>query len=247
MCVVAGASSGIGRACADHLEEHGWQVCGVSRTRPASWPDNRPYVETDLVKLLDESPQALRDRFAGVGALPANAAPGASIPHGEVDFAVVHAVGDIYEGVGGGGASWSRWRTSLDLCLGTAVLLTQATFDEVRATAGSFVYLSSVGAVKPYPGIADYCAAKAALQSYVLSVARELAPAGGRANCLSPAVVDTPLFHKGPYSADEAAQWHALGRIGEPSEVAAMVAHLIGEHGRWITGQNYVLDGGMAL
>ena len=243
--IVAGASSGIGLACADHLEQQGWQVCGLSRSRPPFWPDSRQYIETDLVKSLGSHPRLLRDELVSAGVLPDTARRSGTGPAAEV--AVVHAVGDIYDAVPGGGALWSRWRTSLDLCLGTAVLLTQATFDAVRDTAGSYVFVSSLAATRPYPGIADYCSAKAALTSYMHSIAQELAPSGARANSVSPAVVNTPLFRKGPYSADEAAGWHALGRIGEPSEVAAMVGHLVGPEGRWLTGQDYVMDGGMTL
>jgi 3-oxoacyl-[acyl-carrier protein] reductase len=236
VCVVAGASSGIGRACAEHLDQNGWQVFGLSRRRPTDWPAHRSYVEIDLVEALDSDPSAVRKVLRDAGALPR---------HGR--FAVVHAVGDIYDGVPDAGPSWDRWRTSLDLCLGTAVTLAQATFEELRVTAGSLVLVSSVAAAKPYPGIPDYCAAKAALNSYMRSVARELAATGGRANCVSPAVVDTPLFHKGPYTVEQAAQWHALGRIGRPEEIAAMVGFLAGDDARWITGQEINLDGGMAL
>jgi NAD(P)-dependent dehydrogenase (short-subunit alcohol dehydrogenase family) len=242
IAIVAGASSGIGRACADRLDRDGWQVCGISRTRPVDWPDGRSYVETDLVKVLDQDAGQLRQQLADAG-VPVATDQDAT----DREITVVHAVGDIYDSVPGSGAPWTRWRTSLDLCLGTAVVLTQATFAAVRATSGSYVYISSLGATKPYPGIADYCSAKAALDSYMLSVAKELAAGGARANCVSPAVVDTPLFRKGPYTRQEAALWHALGRIGEPDEVAALVAHLAGEDGRWTTGQNFVLDGGMAL
>jgi NAD(P)-dependent dehydrogenase (short-subunit alcohol dehydrogenase family) len=242
MCIVAGASRGIGRACADHLVQQGWRVCGLSRKRPDSWPDDHPYVELDLIDALD-SPAMVRDALVQVDALP-----GIDDHYGcEVEFGVVHSVADIYDTIPGAGAPWPRWRTSLDLCLGTAVTLTQATFDEARATSGNYVFISSTGATRPYPGIADYCAAKAALESYMRSLAAELAPARARANCIAAAVVDTDLFRKGPYTEEEAARWHALGRIGTPDQIAAMVGHLIGNDGRWITGQNFCLDGGMLL
>jgi NAD(P)-dependent dehydrogenase (short-subunit alcohol dehydrogenase family) len=109
------------------------------------------------------------------------------------------------------------------------------------------VFISSIAAQHPYPGIADYCAAKAALVALGRSVASELAAKGGRANTISPAVVNTPLFQRSPYTVEEAAAWHKLGRVGEPLEVAQLVEFLASDKGRWITGRDFVMDGGMLL
>ena len=238
ICIIAGASSGIGAACAESLTDAGWRVHGISRRKPEEWPSDRAYLEIDLTEVLS-SPGELQEALTRSGLLPTGA--------GDAEIAVVHSVGDIYEQAPAGGAPWERWRRSLDLCLGTAVVLTQATIEAVRAASGSYVYVSSVAADRPYAGIADYNAAKAALRSYMRTMAAELAPFGARANSVSPAVVDTPLFEAGPYSPAEAAGWHALGRIGSAAEVAAMIGHLVGRQGTWLTGQDYVMDGGMAL
>jgi 3-oxoacyl-[acyl-carrier protein] reductase len=238
-CIVAGASGGIGRAIADAMACDGWDVHGIGRKRPVDWPAaDRTFIEFDLLDTLDDE-DALGAALRQAGALP-GATDGPEV-------AVVHAVGDIYDGVIGAGPGWPRWRRTMDLCLGTAVTLVRATFDAVSATAGSYLFVSSVAAGRPYPGIPDYCASKAALNAYMVSLARELAPYMARANCVSPAVVRTPLFDKSPYMVEEASTWHALGRIGEPAEIAALVAFLAGPSATWITGEDYVVDGGMGL
>jgi NAD(P)-dependent dehydrogenase (short-subunit alcohol dehydrogenase family) len=117
----------------------------------------------------------------------------------------------------------------------------------IGSSGGAYVFISSVAAQHAYPGIADYCAAKAALTAFSRSLATDLAPMRGRSNTISPAVVNTPLLKKSPFTVEEAASWHKLGRIGEPSEIAAFAEYLASTNGRWITGRDFVIDGGMLL
>ena len=223
--IVAGASSGIGRACFQTLRASGWRVAGVSRTMSKEFVDDCMGLSADLTKP-DETRRVcaiVKERW------------------GRID-GVVHSVGNIAPECPVQKINWSQWTSTLNLCLGTAVMLTQETFDEIKQNRGAFVYISSVAAQKPYPGIADYNGAKAALSSFARSVAAELAPEG-RAVSVSPAVVDTPLFQKSRFTQEEAEGWHKLARIGKPHEVAELVTFLMSAD--WVTGQDFVIDGGM--
>lgn len=229
--LVAGASRGIGRACVDAFLQAGARVAAVARSfgEEGASADYLP-VRADLARAGDaeRAVARVRERL------------------GRIDT-VVHCVGDIGEPRPLPGLGWGRWRETFDLCLGSAVHLAAATFDDVAASAGSYVVVSSLGAHKPYPGIADYCAAKAALSSLVRSLALELAPARARANAVSPAVVDTDLLRRAPFTEAEAASWHKLGRVGRPEEIARLCVYLASPAAAWVTGQDWIIDGGMAL
>ncbi len=228
--VVAGASSGIGAACAEHLHQAGWRVAALARS--LEYRKEQAFLSLP-VDLLDgnsarESIQTVLREWEGIDA-------------------VVHCVGNIEESLPMSQMPWERWRGAYDLCVGTALTLVQETFDSVARARGAYVFVSSIAASHPYPGISDYCAAKAALGSLSRSLADELAPHQARANTISPAVVDTPLFRRSPYTVEQAAKWHRLGRIGRPGEIAAMANYLIEEDSAWITGQDFIMDGGMRL
>lgn len=64
-----------------------------------------------------------------------------------------------------------------------------------------------------------------------------------RINCVSPAYVDTPMYRKNLENIGADLSNYALG-VGHPSDVANMVSFLMSNQARWITGQNYILDGG---
>lgn len=228
--VVAGSSRGIGKACARCLLDRGWIIGGIARSQQVPLAANMMCAIADLTKDSDAE-RAIAEIYESFGRIDA----------------VIHCVGDIGEGESIANTAWERWVSSYDLCVGSFVRILRWTFRHVADTAGAYVAISSVAAKKPYPGIADYCAAKAALSSVVRSAAMELASTRGRANSISPAVVDTDLFRRGPYSESEAASWHKLGRIGKPEEVAELAAYLAGPESAWITGRDFVMDGGMLL
>ena len=99
--------------------------------------------------------------------------------------------------------------------------------------------------------LAHYGAAKAALEYYTRTLAMELAPRGVRVNVVSPGVISTPgpaKFAKTTpgFSSDDWLRNIPLGRIGNGEDIAEVVALLVSDHGKFITGANYRVDGGMA-
>ena len=76
------------------------------------------------------------------------------------------------------------------------------------------------------------------------SISKELAPKGVRVNSISPAYVETPMYFKNLENIGTNIEDYPLG-IGEPEDVANMAVYLLSEKARWITGQNYVMDGGV--
>src|SRR5277367_3291435 len=112
---------------------------------------------------------------------------------------------------------------------------------------GSIVNTASIGGMHQSPGMGMYNATKAALIHVTKQLALELSPRV-RVNAICPGVGRTKLAealwkeNEGAVSAGT-----ALGRIGEPADVAAAVAFLVSDEASWITGDTMVLDGGQVL
>jgi 3-oxoacyl-[acyl-carrier protein] reductase len=115
------------------------------------------------------------------------------------------------------------------------------------ADGGSIVALTTSLVRHAAPGLGPYSATKAAVESMVRSMAKELSARKVRVNAVAPGPVDTDLFHAG--KTDEAkARMAALSpfnRIGQPREVAALVAFLASDRASWIQGQVVQPNGGM--
>lgn len=121
------------------------------------------------------------------------------------------------------------------------------------AGKGVILNLSSVAAHVGIPDRFAYSMSKGAVRAMTQSVARDYLPWGIRCNCLSPARVHTPFvdgFLEANYPHDKAAVFEKLsksqplGRMGTPDEVAALALYLCSEEAAFITGCDYLIDGG---
>lgn len=121
-----------------------------------------------------------------------------------------------------------------------------------RVKAGaSIVAISSMGGTHFFTiGNGAYGASKAALDAYMKFCARELAPKRIRVNTVLPAMIDTPLIHRGAVSDEEHAAdaaTYPLKRYGRPEEVAYAVIYLLSDASAWTTGTSLIVDGGKSL
>ncbi len=112
----------------------------------------------------------------------------------------------------------------------------------------SFVFLSSVMGNHGEQGKVIYCSSKSALLAGSKAMAIELAPKKIRCNCVLPGIVETEmvsqLFETIPLDAKERIIGkHPLG-LGKPEDIAALIMFLMSDKARWITGGEYVIDGG---
>jgi 2-hydroxycyclohexanecarboxyl-CoA dehydrogenase len=139
--------------------------------------------------------------------------------------------------------------------------VTRATLPAMRRGGwGRLVGFSSLNGKTPFAELAHYSAAKAAIIGFTQAVALEVAGTGVTANCVCPAMVDTPLLNadlelmrrNDPAATmdDVRAALGAevpLGRIAQPVEIARMVAYLASDAGGYVTGQAVNVCGGMEL
>ncbi|MEV0620583.1 SDR family oxidoreductase [Nonomuraea sp. NPDC050404] len=115
------------------------------------------------------------------------------------------------------------------------------------ADGGRIVNISSTGTAWPSPGESVYAASKAAVEQLTRVASRELGRRGITVNAVSPGPTDTDLLRAGasPETMAGVAHMTALGRVGTPADIAALVALLLGPDAAWLTGHNLIADGGL--
>lgn len=116
------------------------------------------------------------------------------------------------------------------------------------AEGGRILNFSSTTTVMMLPTYGAYVASKGAVEQLSRSLAKELGPRGITVNVVSPGPTDTELFNAGKTEEQRQrlAQASAFGRVGQPPEIAEVVAFLASDAANWVTGQNIRVNGGVA-
>jgi NAD(P)-dependent dehydrogenase (short-subunit alcohol dehydrogenase family) len=251
VAVVTGASKGIGLAVARAFAEEGAKVVAGSRSASEGLKGlagRYPLVHVAVDLGAAEGPEKLVGRavetFGGVDVLVNNV--GAFEPRLEGFAAITD----------------EDWRRTFEINFMSAVRTSRAVLPGmVERGGGSIVNVSSINARLPLSFVADYSAAKAALTNLSKLLAEEFGPRGVRVNTVSPGPVRTPAWEEEGGFGDRLAKavggdrsgflkefpreaGISLGRMGTPEEVATVVLFLASERASWITGSDYVADGG---
>lgn len=242
---VTGAASGIGSATARAFAEAGYRVALLdvdgagARSRAdtleadgfEALPVTCDVADADSV---EDAYATITRRFGRLDALHANAAVESyieleKIPVAEIQRQVgINLVGPL-------------------LCARAAIPLLAA------AGGGSIVFTASVQGYLTLPGNVPYAATKAGLMAAARALAVEVGDRGIRVNSVSPGTIDTPMLQRSldGMNRDAADDFlgrvrgaNALGRIGEPREVADVVVFLCSPQASYITGEDIVVDGG---
>ncbi|MBP6775333.1 MAG: SDR family oxidoreductase [Gemmatimonadaceae bacterium] len=229
VAVVAGGAGAIGEAIADRLASNGARVFSLD-VRGAA---DRPGV-TSLVCDLSRSD----DVNAAMDRIDTEA--------GRIDI-VVHAAGVVRDA-----RLWKLtdddWRAVMSTNLDSAFYLLRSATPRLRRAGGSVVLISSINGERGKVGQAAYAASKAGLNALAKTAARELGSFGIRVNVVSPGWIETPMTVALPDDVRERArQDSALGRLGEPDDVARVVMFLAGSLARHVTGQILRVDGGQLI
>lgn len=141
-----------------------------------------------------------------------------------------------------------EWDETLSVNLTSSFYLLRAAARAMRQTGGSVVLVSSAAAQIGLANHEAIAAAKAGIVGLTLSAAASYASRGLRVNAVAPGLVKSEMTRK-LWESEEAAtvssQMHAVGRLGEPEDVARVIAFLLDPVNSWITGQTLGVDGGL--
>ena len=143
------------------------------------------------------------------------------------------------------GMSGEQWDRVLDVSLNGFFNVTQPlTMPMMRTRWGRIVSISSVAAVAGNRGQVNYSAAKGALHAASKSLALELASRGVTVNAVAPGLIATGMI-EGTFDADMVKRLVPMQRVGQPREVADLVAFLASDQASYISGQVISINGAM--
>jgi NAD(P)-dependent dehydrogenase (short-subunit alcohol dehydrogenase family) len=221
VALVTGAARGIGAGVAARLAHDGWRVVGVDRQAFVP-PDGVTVVVADVS---DE---------AAVAALMAQVAD----VEGRLDAVVSNAGFMVRKPLRD--LTLAEWSAVIGTNLTATFLLVRAAERMLRASRGSVVTIASTRAHMSEPDTESYSASKGGLVALTHALAVSLGP-DVRANVVSPGWIDV----RGEALRPEDHAQHPAGRVGRVEDVAAMVAWLVGPESGFVTGAEFVVDGGM--
>ncbi len=230
VALVTGGANGIGRAVCRHLLGSGWRVgivdlpgSGLAR-HFAARARNLMLIEGDVreEETAARAVAAITDRFGRLDGLVSNAGIMIRKPLRALTLA--------------------EWHRVIDTNLTATFLLARAAEPALRKSRGAIVTIASTRATMSEPNTESYSASKGGVVALTHSLAVGLGP-DVRVNCVSPGWIETKDY--AALRRKDHAQ-HPAGRVGKPQDVAELVAWLLdGERSGFVTGANFVIDGGM--
>lgn len=236
--LVTGAARGIGRAIAIRLAEQGDGLAlnDIDAEILSQTVYQLKESEHDAIGLAGDvsDPKAVQDMVAKVVQ-----------QYGRIDGLVNNA------GIGGVGKtllelSLEEWDEMLRIDLTASFLMCQAVVPHMVAQGrGRIVNISSITAMMGVAGSTHYAAAKAGIIGFSKSLAREVAESRINVNVVAPGLIDTAMSRK--RGIDHQRHLVAWPRIGEPEDVASVVAFLLSDKAEFITGQVLSPNGGACM
>jgi meso-butanediol dehydrogenase/(S,S)-butanediol dehydrogenase/diacetyl reductase len=238
--LVTGAAGGIGRAIVERLAADGVRVVAADLDAVRAEEVAAGLGGDHLALAFD-----VRDADAVARAADALAAQA-----GGLDGLVVAAGVEHHAPLGE--TTPEVWTKLVETNLTGSFLCLRACLPLLRARRGATVMIASPGGRAVWPGASAYAASKAGVEGLVRAAAIDLAGEGLRVNAVVPGTTDTPLLRAvTPDGEDPDAFVRAvgcaipLGRVAAPFEVAAVVAFLLGDDARYVTGASWEVDGGL--
>jgi NAD(P)-dependent dehydrogenase (short-subunit alcohol dehydrogenase family) len=236
--IVTGGAQGIGKIVTQHLLKNGYNVSvfeidteAIEEFREEETLEKPVFFPCDISKE-NEVKKAFKssiERFDQIDGLVNNAAIARNKPVTELSLA--------------------EWQRVIDVNLTGTFLCAKHAAPFLKATNGSIINLCSTRAFQSEPNTEAYSASKGGVFALTHALAMSLGPEV-RVNCISPGWIDVSGIRKKseskPYQVTEADKnQHPAGRVGNGSDIARMILFLLNPENSFITGQNFVVDGGM--
>lgn len=232
--LIFGATGSVGSALAAELRDKGFDVCVAGRD-PDRIRSLAEKVDGFPVVCPEVRPESIAHAFAEVAA-SGRSLVGVANCIGSVLLKPAHLTTD------------DDWLETLEVNLGSSFAIVRESAKALREQGGSVALVSSAAAHIGIPNHEAIAAAKAGIIGLTRSAAATYAPRGIRFNAVAPGLVKSNMTRRIWESAAAAAnsqEMHALGRLGEPEDIAAALTFLLDPKQSWITGQVLGVDGGL--
>lgn len=243
VALITGAGSGIGRATAVRLAQEGAQIAVVDWNATTGQETvqiiqdqggKAIFIQTDVSKV-DQIEQAVAQTVEQFGKL--------NILVNDAAVMLEKTAVDTTE------ADWDRLMNinlkGTFFCSKYAILQFRK-----QGQGGVIINMASVNSFFAEGGIAAYCAAKGGIAQLTRALAMDHSKEGIRVNGICPGWIETPMnanfFAKGEHIREQAGRLHAIGRIGQPDEVANAALYLASDEASFITGALLTVDGGFS-
>jgi 3-oxoacyl-[acyl-carrier protein] reductase len=233
--LVTGSSQGIGKGIALRLAEDGARVIVHARTAAKAEP----------VALLIRERGGMADVVLGD---LAEAETATRVVHDAFD--VCGALDILVLNAGGGSRGMAADLPvevidyTLAFNLRATILATSEFARLTHSPHGRVIFISSGMATHPAPGVSVGAAAKAGSEAFIRSAAQELGERGITCNSVAPGCTRTEMI-AGQTWPDQVPPWTALRRLGQPDDIADVVAFLASDEARWLTGLTIAANGGL--
>lgn len=229
--IVTGASSGMGRQITRELALAGAEVLAIARRLPELKELQAEYPEHITIASVDVTDYNGVEKALSAFVQEKGKLHGSIHAAGILTFTPLRAFDEI------------QAKKMMDISFWAGINLLQVvTKKKYSVESTSHVQFSSVSAWKGQKGLSAYSATKGAAQAGMRSIAKEIAERGHRVNVVSPGWVNTDMT-RDLLTNDTIAKEHLLG-IGKPEDVSGMVLFLLSDRAQWITGADFVVDGG---
>lgn len=236
--VISGAAQGIGKVISEKLCEYSYQVIGIDKDEEAI------------------AEQQNRMKYQRIQFLPFDLAQSHEIE--SLCQRVEKEYGNVFGLINNAAISYNKkledlnldeWEEAISVNLTAPLLLVKFLAPLLTTSKGAVVNICSTRALMSEPDTEAYSASKGGLLSLTHSLAMSLAP-DVRVNAVSPGWIETRGLQKMDKRQDIIHRekdkiQHPVGRVGEATDVAELVNYLLSDKAGFITGQNFVVDGGM--